>query len=448
MIRTTSALNSFKSIDAYEASNGQILEALLEEGYTSIEIDTEIRNLKSNLKKLGIELASEIQHTDSNGNLFSNKSAYIDYNGLKTHLTEKMPQYKKHPKMLENDVSAIESIMLKRSGMTYDDIESCNAIFVTTNYTLVRQGNTFLHYSPYSMHIAPIISDMDLTTILWIKYAMSMSSEISTLQLVEHARAAMLPSASIMETFNNITQRLIKKGSMSEDEAAYMRYSAYARAEIVALCGGNASMLDDTSILAVRNRVREHFAIAEAERANQASAAAQQSARIAKAEKAKAIAAIEQASQAYAGFQKSNRVAKNAMAKATASASELESIRRKGRLEIAGLRTDAENTAKRKAHFLGRFVEILTSLIVIAIMVVAGGATAKAGLSQSIDVVGGIALIIAVISAIVLWAPAFKFSKRLYLIVSNKLFDQIYDVELKKRQKEIDRIVSISGLKK
>ncbi|MBD5133371.1 MAG: hypothetical protein HDT38_02690 [Clostridiales bacterium] len=411
-------LNSFKDKDAYDQKNGQILESLIEDGYTSIEIDSEIRNLKSSLMQLGINIAPETRYTNTNGELIQNRDAYIDYVGLKDYLIKQIPQYGKHPKMLENDVSAIGAIMVKRAGVTYTDIESCNAIFVTTNYTLVRKGNQFLHYSPYSMHIAPIISDTDLTTILWIKYAMTMCGEISKLQLVEHARAALTPSASVMEAFNSIAQRMVKKGTITQDEAANIRYSAYARAEIVAMCGGNASMLDDTSILAVRDRVKKQYATMESERAD----------------------------QAYASAQQARRVAKAAKANAATSARELEAVKRKGKIEIAALRKEAENKAGEYAHLFGRAAEIAVALVVLAIMIVAGGATIKAGVSTTLSIPGAIALIAAVISAVVLWLPCFKLSKQLYRIISIKLSAKFYAIELNKRQKEIDRIALVSGL--
>ena len=179
---------------------------------------------------------------------------------------------------------------------------------------------------------------------------------------------------------------MVKKGDLSEDEAAYMRYSAYARAEIVALCGGNASMLDDTSILAVWDRVKGQFATAETERANKAFAAAQRSYRVAKAEKARATAATQRADQAYAAAQYSDRIAKAEKAKAIASTNELEAIKRKGKIEIAGLRKEAEDTAKMHAHLLGRIAEFFLTVSVIAVMALAGWATAKAGFSTSIAI--------------------------------------------------------------
>lgn len=394
------------------------MEALESEGYTSIEIDSEIRNLKSSLEKIGIVTAPQTKYTDDHGNLIENKNAYIDYVGLREHLKNKIPSYGTHPKMLDNDVSAIASIMVKRSGMTYSDIESCEAIFVTTNYSLVRHGNQFLHYSPYTMHITPIISDMDITTILWIKYAMTMHTDISQLQLVEYARAASTPSASVMDTFNLITKRLIKKGTMTEDEAANIRYSAYARAEIAAACGGDAANLNDASILAVRNRVKEQYAAQETERAN------------------KAVADLCEA----------NRAVKIARRNSNLTSKKLEAVEVNIKKEIAKLRKAADDRAKGKAAFFGRVAQAVITLVIVAVMAAMGWATAKEGFSASLSVSGIVALIAAVASAVLLCLPALKLPDLLYKAVSSMLFDKFYNWELKRLQPEIDRLASIAGV--
>ena len=411
-------LNAFKNQDAYSLRNGQTLEALEAEGYTSIEIDSEIRNLKQSLEEIGITIAPETKYTDNNGKFIENKNAYIDYVGLREYLTSKIPSYGMHPKMLDNDVSAVASIMVRRSGMTYSDIESCEAIFVTTNYSLVRHGNQFLHYPPYTMHITPIISDMDITTILWIKYAMTMRTDIPQLQLVEYARAALTPSASVMDTFNLIARRLVKKGSMTEDEAANIRYSAYARAEIATACGGDPANLDDTSILAVRDRVKEQYAAQETERAN----------------------------KAVADLRKANRAVKVARTSANLTSKQLEAVQKNIKKEIAKLRKAADNKAKSRAAVFGRVAQGIITLFIVVVMAAMGWATAKEGFSASLSTSGIVALIAAVASAVLLCSPALKLSGLLYKAVSSTLYDKFYSWELKRLQPEIDRLSSIAGV--
>lgn len=161
--------------------------------------------------------------------------------------------------MLENDADAISYVVMQRNGMKYETIESCPSIFLTTNNNLVREANQFLHYQAYHMWISPLITDTDLTSILWIKYSMQ-NRQIPRLLLVSAASAAVPPTSSVMELFYDITVRMSKRGDLTEDEAANLQFSTYARAEIMDLCGGNYDALDDTSVLAVRDRVKAQYA--------------------------------------------------------------------------------------------------------------------------------------------------------------------------------------------
>lgn len=75
------------------------------------------------------------------------------------------------------------------------------------------------------------------------------NNNIPRLWLISAANAAVSPTASVMGKFYEVTVRMSKKGDLTEDEAANLRYSTYARAEIMSVCGGNPDMLDDTSVL-------------------------------------------------------------------------------------------------------------------------------------------------------------------------------------------------------
>lgn len=171
--------------------------------------------------------------------------------------------------MLANDVDAIASICLKRKGMRVETIESCRAIFVTTNYKLAKSCNKFLKYNQYQLHIPPTMGITDITTLLWVKYGFS-NPDLPMRQLVAIANAAVTSSKAVMQTFFEITGRLVHRGDISEDEAADMRYSAYARAEIMHISGGNPSKLDDTTVLSVHNRVKESYSKEENIRAKKA----------------------------------------------------------------------------------------------------------------------------------------------------------------------------------
>ena len=157
------------------------------------------------MKTLDILVAPKTSYTDGNGKLFSEKTSYIDYNGLKSHLANKILQYGKRPTMLINDTEAISSVIIERCGLRYDNIESCPAIFVTTNYALVRESNQFLRYPVYSMLINPIMSDIDITTILWLKYGMK-STNIPLLALGDNRHSGLGEKRQFWSTENSHLQ--------------------------------------------------------------------------------------------------------------------------------------------------------------------------------------------------------------------------------------------------
>lgn len=416
LIEIEEILKAFKDRDAYDTRGKQSLEMFEEAGYTSLEIDSEIRNLKKSLKKIGVTPAPKIAYTDSDGKLLPESGRYIDYTGLREHLIKKIPQYGRHPAMLDNDVDAISAIMIERAGVTYSEIESCPAIFVTTNYTLVRESNYFLHYQPYTMYITPTISDMDLTTILWMKYAMATRDDIPRLRLVEHARAAIDASSSVMNAFNDVAKRMIEKGTLTEDEAANFRYSAFARAEIAAYCGGDPEELDDASIIAVRERVKEQYVTQEKARADKAAFAATQANREVNAAKKKVAAQSKVITEMQTGIKDS----------------------------IAELRKGADSKARKTAGVLARIIRAIASVLILAIMAICGWATAKEGFSASSNISGIIAVGAAVVSAVLLWLPAFSLAKRMHTAIFCKLFDRFYNRNIKKIQPQIDRLEALS----
>lgn len=416
LIEIEEILKAFKDRDAHDTRSKQSLEMFEEAGLTSIEIDREIRNLKKSLEKIGVFPAPPIAYTDSDGHLLPESSRYIDYIGLREHLIKRIPQYGKHPAMLDNDVDAISAIMIERASVSYSEIESCPAIFVTTNYKLVRESNYFLHYRPYTMYITPTISDMDLTTILWVKYAMTTRDDIPRLRLVEHARAAIDASGSVMSAFNSVAKRMIEKGTLTEDEAADFRYSAFARAEIAAYCGGDPEKLDDTSIIAVRERVKAKYATQEKARADKATFAATQAGREASAAKEEVSARSKALTNLQTGIKES----------------------------ITELRKDADTNASKTARVLARIIQVIVITLILAFMAICGWATAKEGFSASPSVSGIIAVGTTVVGAVLLWLPALNWAKRIYTAIFCKLFDRLYSRNLKKVQSQINRLEALS----
>jgi hypothetical protein len=93
----------------------------------------------------------------------------IDIQGMSVFVKENIPGYINNPFALENDIKSIEYISLMRGRCSFSYIEQCKAIFVTSNYNLVKKVNQFINKTSSTTKVNLIISDTDLITICWIK---------------------------------------------------------------------------------------------------------------------------------------------------------------------------------------------------------------------------------------------------------------------------------------
>ena len=400
-------LKTYRDRDAYSRKLNHTLERLDAENVTTIEVDQEIIRLPSLFDRLGISIAEKSTHFGSRNDSNEIRSKFCDYEGLRKYILQKIPMYSRSSQMLENDLDAISYIINMRDGMRFNSIESSTSLFVTTNDTLVREANRFLRYDSYKFQISPIISDTDLTAILWVKYAMK-NHEIPRIQLIETARAAASPSASVMRSFYDITSRFVKRGDMTEDEAANLRFSAFARAEIMSECGGDPAALDDTSVMAVQRRVREQYAAEAIERE-----------KIAQSEAKEAKDKLQEIEQQFN--------------------SKETSIKQKiGDLRKAAYK-NAEFTAKSRAAKLRKAL----SCVVVLLMILFGTLTAYNGIKTGTGFISAIVTVISAVSAFVLLVPALELRQRFEEYAYHKLFDIIFNQEIARVQPQIDTLKSI-----
>ena len=398
----TDILKNFRDRDAYSFNLSQTLERLEEDKISSVEVDMEINELSYNLNKLGIDTVDTEEYQEKSS--YGNEDEFIDYKGLKECIVKEIPSYSRSQRMLTNDVDAIASICLKRHGIRFESIESCKAIFVTTNNKLAKKSNMFLRYNQYQLYIPPTMGIMDITTLLWVKYGFS-NPDLPMRQLVAIANAAVSPSKAVMQTFFEVTGRLVHRGDISEDEAADMRYSAYARAEIMHISGGNPSKLDDTTVLNVHNRVKENYAQEENIRAK-------------KAEKQ-----LEEANVR------------------TNKALEIVDTYKSGIVSsIADVRKEAKKNAEHIAGKSAKYLSLAIRGMVVLFMIISTVLVVYYGLNESKGFVALAVAMISGVSTITLWIPAFKTYSKINQYIYGWIEPRIYEKNLNKRQGEIDRL--------
>ena len=200
-----------------------------------------------------------------------------------------------------------------------------------------------------------------------------------------------------MPVLEKILQRMSRGSERSITTSTSNNYKLIknARAEIMSVCGGNPDMLDDTSVLAVRDRVRAKYTEKEA------------------AETAAAKADAEQAKQDR----------DTASQKLISSQSEI-------KRSIGTLRKTARKTADDRAKKIARRIKSLIIAALVIIMIATAIATVIVGISSSSGILTFIVALISGLSAATLWLPLMKVGNLLENRLFNKIEGTLYIKEL------------------
>ena len=178
----------------YGKISEKTLENLILKNYSKTSVQNLLNSLDTLFSNLGIEVVDVPEY---------NKSIYahiIDEQKLAENLLRVYKDKKNSIKKIENDVKSISAIMRLREGKEFRKLEDCNAIFVTTNKYIRNETNKLLNMNS-TFKISPVISDIDLTAIVWLKSLVN-NKNLPEMKLTENAMAASKPTAKLRKKFS------------------------------------------------------------------------------------------------------------------------------------------------------------------------------------------------------------------------------------------------------
>lgn len=206
---------------------GDVFDILNRRGASASDIELEIGRLPSLLDKFAIRVIQAPEHTEDLG---------VDLLKLESYIREEI-RYN-NDQALSNDVDALASVFRLRSGKIQRYLESCGAIFVTTNSSLARASTRFFN-EEYGVSDAPVcISDHVFCMLLWLKVA-EKRPDIPTDLLVATCMAALQPSSSLWERYIHEVDRLRERGDITPEDYALLAHSIEARQALMDLTEGD-----------------------------------------------------------------------------------------------------------------------------------------------------------------------------------------------------------------
>lgn len=130
----------------------------------------------------------------------------------------------------QHDVASVAAIHRLRRGEIHGNVESCRAIFATTNSVMARAVRRFFRdeYKEYREGaVSHCIVDHYLTTLVWLKKPMR-APDLPRKRIIANCYAAMNPPDHLWKRYLREIERLQKRGDISAEDYYLLRYSSEA----------------------------------------------------------------------------------------------------------------------------------------------------------------------------------------------------------------------------
>lgn len=225
------------------------LESLDIEEYNITELNELYMNLEDIFKEKGILIEDKPKYEK----IKYNKSKYedqIDEKKLKEIIIDRYNNKDIKDIIVDNDIDSISAIMRLREGKKIQKFEDCNAIFVTSNHDLRTATKQLLKINE-RIEISPVISDVDLTAIMWLR-SLKDNPTLPKDKLIENARALLKPTPNIIEEFNKCLDK-IKKVKYAKDGKALQSliYTTHFSSKFMDEIEGDINKVNPSTIIKV-----------------------------------------------------------------------------------------------------------------------------------------------------------------------------------------------------
>jgi len=241
------------------SARGEVLDRFINQNYRASDVELIIARLERSLRALRVQVKSRPLYTEALG---------VDEEKFESILQEEVRYFRKEA--LLHDLDSLTAIHRLRRGQFPYQIESCKAIFVTTNSSLARASARFFReeYGDGDIRAPHCILDHLFITIVWLKKPVR-APDLPRKQIIADCYAALNPSDHLWRLYLEEIQRLQNRGDISEEDYDLLRFSTEARDLLMEVTYGAPDAFTEGTIPEVLEKARAEVR-AEAEAALEA----------------------------------------------------------------------------------------------------------------------------------------------------------------------------------
>lgn len=228
-------------------THGGVIEYFVRSDYTASDVELIIAKLPKLLRAFHVRVKSKPRHK---------ASLTIDETKLEATLDEKVGY--NNPRAKYRDIDSLAAIYRLRRGSFPLYLEDCNAIFITTNPTLVRAADCFFkeEYEGYQETVPISILDHHLTTISWLKKPLE-APDLPRKRIIADCYAALNPSDTLWKMYLEEINKLHNQDDISKEDYYLLRYSTESRKILMDITQGDADAFIEGTVKEVLEKSRQ-----------------------------------------------------------------------------------------------------------------------------------------------------------------------------------------------
>jgi hypothetical protein len=212
-------------------------------GYTASDVDLAVQRLERDLE------ASRISVLPTPAYIAAHT---VDETSLEDLLQQRVGYWNDGARLA--DLKSLTAIHRLRRGESGPYLETCGAVLVTNNGSLVRGSREFFNAGRHEWPVAML--DHDLAALVWVKEPTT-APDLPRRQVIADCVSALSPSASLWTKFVNEIDRLDRKGGVTKEDVTLLRYSHEAERAVLDATFGDPRRIDETTILKALAQARD-----------------------------------------------------------------------------------------------------------------------------------------------------------------------------------------------
>lgn len=210
---------------------GDVVDFFASEGMGRSDVELMIASLRDRLTKHEITVVQTPEHSEDEA---------ISECELETALKEGV-HYGRHETMVK-DLKSVTAVYRLRDGEVRRHIESCDAVFVTSNDGLAHASRSFFAEHFGSRSVPVCMTDHALAALAWLMNP-AQAPDLPRRQIIAISYAALNPPEEIWRKYLDEVRRLRERGALTEEQVGLLLYSPDARLELMNATSGDADAL-------------------------------------------------------------------------------------------------------------------------------------------------------------------------------------------------------------